>query len=244
MTAKNITALRDGTVPADRRLDRLVKFDKRSREYPVLTMMDRREPVAKEWACRRWLDQGNEGACVGFGCAHELIAEPVEAHGIDDAYAREQIYWHAQQIDEWPGGSYPGAEPQYEGTSVLSGIKVCKKLGWIDTYRWAFGLQDLILGVGYCGPAVLGLPWYEGMMKTDREGYIHRSGKQSGGHCILCRGVEPERKRFKLRNSWGRNWGMDGDCWISFEDLERLLNERGEAAFFIGRKQAPLGRRP
>lgn len=229
--------LKDGTMTRDPRLDCLLKFDPRSRNHPVTAgILPDLKPVSKLWACARYLNQGDQGACVGAGITHELIAEPMEAKNVDMAYAHDVIYWGAQRIDEWPGGSYPGAEPQYEGTSVLAGCKVAKQQGWIESYKWSFDVAELIMGVGHAGPAVLGLPWLEGMMKPDREGHIRPTGRESGRHCILCRGVDIVKCRFQLRNSWGRPWGVEGDCYVSFEEMADLLHRRGEAVFFIGRK--------
>ena len=114
----------------------------------------------------------------------------------------------------------------------MAGVKVAQKLGYFDSYYWAFGMNDLALGVGYRGPAVLGLVWMEGMTDTDENGYIHATGRRIGGHCILCRGINVKEKYFLLRNSWGKNWGIKGDCKISFADMKKLLAKNGEAVFF------------
>jgi len=179
------------------------------------------------------------GNCVGFGVCHELAARPAEVRGLTNKYAREQIYWEAQKIDGWPGGAYPNSKPFYEGTAVLAGVKIAHKLGYFDSYRWAFSLEDLQLGVGYNGPAVTGLKWYEGMLDTDAKGYIHPTGKRIGAHCILCTAIDIKKQRFTLHNSWGKSWGMRGECYISFEDMNKLLKQRGEVVFFQRRHESP-----
>lgn len=230
--------LRDGTTPADPRLGRLPQFDERSRAYPVraaLAPAQQAAPRGYTWRCTTTLDQGSEGSCVGHAWAHELLARPAEATGVDHPYARERLYWAAQQLDEWEGGAYPGATPQYEGTSVLAGAKVVSGLGAMAEYRWAFGLSDLVLAVGYKGPAVLGVNWYEGMFRPDGAGYVWPSGAVAGGHAILCRGVSVSRRTFTLRNSWGPGWGNGGDCLVTWDTMERLLGEGGEACIPVGR---------
>jgi hypothetical protein len=231
--------LKDGTRTRDPRLDRLIEFDEASRQFPIRALVARKRPRSMTWKLDIRLDQGKEGACVGFGITHELAAAPSPVPGLTAQYAREKIYWEAQKIDGQPGGAYPGAVPVYEGTSVLAGLKTAQKLGWMDSYRWAFGIDDLILGVGHNGPAVLGIPWYQGMMTPDSKGVIRPTGKLSGGHCILTRGVDVLHERFRLPNSWGRPWGIDGECFISFSDMDRLLHDDGEAAFFVGRHVKP-----
>jgi hypothetical protein len=150
--------LKNNTITKDKRLDRVIQFDERSRNFPIRQLVADKAPRSYTWRCQEWLDQGTDGACVGFGIGHEIISRPAEVLArIGRRYAKEKIYWEAQKIDEWKGGSYPGASPFYEGTSVLAGLKVAQKAGWADGYRWSFSLDDLILGVGYNGPAVLGL---------------------------------------------------------------------------------------
>jgi hypothetical protein len=235
-----MSKLRDGGQAGDTRLDRIVFFDDRSRGYPIRRMVAVKKPRSYTWRCNTYLDQGSEGACVGFGIAHELAARPSEVKGLTKKFAKESICWEAQKIDEWKGGSYPGAKPKYEGTSVLAGVNVARNMGFFDSFYWGFSLNDLVLGVGYRGPAVLGLPWMEGMFDTDDKGFIHASGDVSGGHCILCRGVNVRNKYFLLRNSWGRKWGLGGDCKVSFEDMKKLLSNGGESVFFEGRHKIKI----
>jgi hypothetical protein len=223
------TKLRDGTKVTDARLARLKQFDERSRKYPVRKLVSGQVPRSRTWGCDQVLDQGQEGACVGAACTHELIAKPKPVKGLNMKFAREQVYWEAQKNDPWNGGSYPGAKPVYEGTSTICGVKVLQKLGYIKEYRWSFSLNDLILAVGHIGPAVLGLNWYEGMFEPHSCGYLHVTGDLSGGHAILCRGVNVKAGYFLLHNSWGPKWGNNGTAKITFAEMDRLLKEEGEA---------------
>ena len=230
--------LRDGSVVADRRLTRLPYFDVRSLSYAIADLFKKDQPLrAYTWKCNAVLDQGNEGACVGFAMAHELIAQPKVVKGIDAKFAREQIYWAAQRIDKFKGGSYPGASPKMEGSSVLAGIKVLKELGYVTEYRWAFSINDLALAVGYKGPAIIGIPWYEGMFKPASCGCLHPTGEKVGGHAIAVVGVNPRRQTFTLHNSWGPKWGNNGRAKITFDDLEKLLKESGEAVIPVVRRK-------
>jgi len=238
-----MTKLRDGSEVADPRLARLRHFNERSRNFPIRATVSRgKGPRSYTWRCVSHLDQGAEGACVGFAATHELVARPMEIRHLSADFARQMIYWEAQKIDPWEGGSYPGAEPRYEGTSVLAGIKVLKTLGYIESYRWAFGLNDLVMAVGYCGPAVLGLPWYEGMFEPRSCHHLHVDGELAGGHAILCKAVDIKARTFVLHNSWGPRWGVDGDALISWEEMDRLLHEEGEAVIPLGRKKGLLSR--
>jgi len=222
--------LKNGSEVSDVRLDRIQQFDERSRNYPIRATIDPSlDPRSYTWRCDTYLNQGSEGACVGFSMTHELIARPKAITGLDGKFAREQVYWEAQKIDPWEGGAYPDAGTFYEGTSVLAGIKTLKKLGYIDSYRWCFGLDDLVMAVGYRGPVILGVPWYSGMFEPMSCGHLHVTGYVAGGHAILCKGVSVKNKTFTLHNSWGSSWGNGGEALIHWDEMERLLYEGGEA---------------
>lgn len=212
-----------------RTLDRLVRFDEKSRNFPVTAVIKQTKPRSYTWRCSSWLDQGREGACTGFAVSHEAAARPVEVKNIDNALAYK-VYKRAQQLDIWPGENY-------SGSSVLAAMKAGKELGWYDEYRWAFGVDDLALAVSRKGPAVLGVNWYEGMFQTSRSGYISVSGRKAGGHAILCHGFNVKGGYFKLHNSWGKSWGINGECKITYEDMDRLLREQGEACIPVKRKK-------
>jgi hypothetical protein len=210
---------------------RLIQFDDRSRNFPIraqLTPLQATTPRSYTWRNPIRLDQGSLGSCVGNAWAHELAAKPFPIPGVDERFAVD-VYNQAQVIDGFDD------TPPEEGTSVLAGAKIISKMGFLLEYRWAFGLDDLILAVGWKGPAVIGVPWYDAMMSTDKRGYVHATGGIVGGHAILCNRVNIRDKFFGLSNSWGSwwgvkdSWGLGGACRISFADVDKLLHEQGEA---------------
>lgn len=227
--------LKNSVVTTDQKLDRVIHFDKRSRAYSIGDVRASKKLRSYTWRCDEWFDQGSEGACVGFALGHELAARPAEVRGLTYDSLVENIYWEAQKSDPWEGGSYPDADPIYGGTSILAGVKQVKKLGYIDEYRWAFNIDDILYGIGHNGPAVFGLNWYSDMYTPDKNGFIKPTGSLVGGHAILGRAVNVTDGYVTLRNSWGRSWGKDGDCYISFEDLESLMNMWGECCFLMER---------
>lgn len=209
-------------------LDRLPEFDQRSRDFPIRTLVGAAPVRSKAWRCTPRLDQGQEGACVGFGWAHEAAADPVRRPA--DARLAKRIYDQARHVDAWPG-------EDYSGTSVIAGAKVMQSFGLLREYRWAFGVDDVLATLAGHGPVVLGLPWLDSMFNTDARGRLDCSGNVAGGHCILARGLRVTRGEalVVLRNSWGRDWGTAGDALILAADLERLLNDGGEACVPVSR---------
>lgn len=225
----------------ERTFDRLPQPDPRNAAFPIRALVSAeqaRAPRSYSWRVAAQLDQGREGACVGFAWAHELAARPV-IMPVDAQLAR-QLYFAAQARDEWSGGAYPGAQPFYEGTSVIAGAKVLHDAGHFAEYRWAESVADLILAVGYHGPAVLGIDWHAGMLDTDPDGFIRPSGPVLGGHAILAYSVSVKGGFFRLHNSWGPDWGQHGVAKLSFSDAAVLLagsSAPGEACIPIARRR-------
>lgn len=216
----------------ERTLDRLKEFDERSDAYPMRLLWTAAELpplVSKTWPLDVQLDQGSEGACVGFGFSHEAAAGPEIVHDVTNGYARDW-YCRAQIKDPWPGGACAGNNsPYYEGTSTLAGAKVGIDLGHYVSYLWAQSEEELARTVGNYGPVVIGVPWYKGMMETDANGYIWPADEVVGGHCIVVIGIDIENGHYILQNSWGPDWGVNGRCYLHRENMARLLDEDGDA---------------
>lgn len=44
-------------------------------------------------------------------------------------------------------------------------------------------------------------------------------------HAMLCIGYDVDTKQFALLNSWGKDWGKDGVCWISHDKFYQRARE-------------------
>ncbi|MGH1361258.1 MAG: hypothetical protein ACRBC3_21050 [Burkholderiaceae bacterium] len=232
-------------------MDRIDEKDPRSRSYSIADLAEPSShtvPRSYTWRCNLWLDQGFEGSCVGFAWAHELAARPVEVLGLSAKFARESVYFAAQRHDRFRGGAYPGAAPFAEGTSVLAGAKAVASLGYIDEYRWAFDIQDLIVAVGYRGPAVFGCRWYRDMQKPTIDGVATPTGSRIGKHCVLLNSVKIVRADdgtlderasfFVFRNSFGKDWGVQGNGILSLESVRALWDD-AETCIPVVRQKRP-----
>lgn len=75
------------------------------------------------------------------------------------------------------------------------------------------------LAEGY--PFVFGFTVFEGFdsKETSRTGQVNMPGKGEkalGGHAVTCVGYDDEKQAFLIRNSWGKNWGVGGHCWMPY----------------------------
>lgn len=203
------------------RYDASTWVDSRNRNFKIDSLLPRgATPISQLWHTEGVLDQGRHAACTGFAVCGDAWSDPIRVAGITNQLA-VILYKEAQKVDEWPGENY-------EGSSVNAAMKVATSWGWYSEYRWAFGVDDVVLALGYIGPVILSINWYADMEKPV-DGYVRPTGALVGRHAILCRGYNAETREFTLRNSWGPSWGTQGDSLLRYDDLKRLLNEEGHA---------------
>lgn len=133
------------------------------------------------------------------------------------------IYSAATRIDDAPG-VYP---PTDTGSAGLYVAKVAKARGFIRSYAHCFGFDHFAAAM-QVSPMIVGIDWYAAMNDPDKTGLIRVRGALEGGHEILVRGLNVEKKRVRIRNSWSDGWGMAGEADISFADFTLLLSWQGD----------------
>lgn len=218
----------------NRTLDYSPRYDERSRNYAVSDLVSAQSRQYKYWhPPKTILDQGSEGACVGFAWTNVLMCKPIS---FKSRFANQQafgMYNYARFIDEWEGENY-------DGTSILAGAKVAQRMGFISQYRWCFNASEVLDALIGVGPVVLGIPWYEGMYDTLSNGLVDISGPMVGGHAICIYAYHPNRNLAGTRptevvywrNSWGPIYGRAGTGYLRVSDLAELLSQ-GEACLPI-----------
>lgn len=233
--------LRDGSTVEDHRLDRIPEYDERNESFLVRGALR----PASQWVRVRWtvphvlrLDQGQEGACVGFSQIQSLEGPPSRyrpgSNELGVAEARK-VYHLARTLDSFP-------DEDGEGTSVLAGCKAGVQLGHIRKYLWCRSIQDVIQSIQSVGPIVYGTYWHKDMFDPDDHGVLHVSGDIVGGHAYMLDGYTPNLSimgkqygpALTVQNSWGTSWGREGRAFLLVADAKRLLQDEGEAVALIG----------
>jgi len=185
------------------------------------------------------LDQGQEGACTGFGLAsvvHYLLR--VRRRDPDlQVISPYMLYDMARRYDEWAGENY-------EGSSCRGAMKgwhkhgVCELKLWPtsgdqalseqranDAARRPLGAyvrvnhRDLVamhaaiteVGVLYVSSNV-----HSGWRHVGRDGSIKLVDDNIGGHAFAL--VAYDERGFWLQNSWGDRWGHEGFAHVDYED--------------------------
>ena len=179
----------------------------------------------QDWENPLRLDQGREGACVGFGWTGYLNSAPV-THNFDSNYALS-LYHEITQRDEYPGDWRTGQS----GTSVRSGAKDVRRRGFIQAYAFTYDAEDIALWILNQGPVVIGVPWLTGMDTPAPPGYFALvRGRLRGGHCVVVDqvswyGAGDRRNRFGFANSWGTRYGNQGRANFTERGMRILMND-------------------
>lgn len=170
-----------------------------------------------------WLDQGQEGACTGFGEEQVRALGPYRQQTSNEL--ARAVYIEARKVDEYPG-------EDYEGSSVNGAMKAARVMGNVKDWHWCISMAEVRHALSYHGAVELGTYWYEGMYEPDPDGFVHPTGQIVGGHAIAIAGYGMMKgvRCYRLENSWGKDWGQNGGAWIPEPELQGLLENDGEIA--------------
>lgn len=168
------------------------------------------------------LDQGNVGACTGFGTTAVL-------GGRNPSLAKKAlamaIYELATSRDPYPG-DWPTADT---GSSVNAALRAARDLYRVASWEWAT-TKEAVRSALVNGPIVIGAPWYSSMDHPTSDGLVvvDSSAPPRGGHCFAGYGYDG----FGVwcRNSWGKAWGRGGDFVIPWPSFVELLRKGAEVA--------------
>lgn len=189
----------------------------------------------------RILDQGQEGACTGFGLA-ATIHLLLERGGRPRTWvSTRMLYEMARRHDEWPGEDYEGSSLR-GALRAWSSMGVCTEASWpydpknVDaevTIARAKEAREITLGAYFrlrphlpdyhaalCQAEVIyvSADVHEGWSRPGADGVIKYTPETvvDGGHAFAIVGYND--KGFWVQNSWGPDWGRAGLALWTYED--------------------------
>lgn len=207
--------------------------DFRDRIYqPALVALEDR--LIPDLARIRILDQGQEGACTGFGLA-AMINYLNLGRAVQEPVSARMLYEMAKRHDRWPG-------EDYDGSSVRGAMKGWHKNGVCPEREWPYDpakrsyfnhrrqqaalrfplgayyrvlkkRSDIHAALIETGAVVASASVHDGWSRVTRKGVIPDRYKRltNGGHAFCIVGYTEEG--FLIQNSWGEDWGgvtLDG----------------------------------
>lgn len=206
------------------------------------------------------LDQGQEGACTGFGlaavCNYLLGTRSFGA--VSEVVSARMLYEMAKRYDEMRG-------EDYEGSSARGAMKAWHKHGVCNEKVWPYSAtkndphlttpraEDAVkrpLGAYFrvnqkdivamhAAIAEVGILYasayvHDGWSDPNpRTGEIVRQKTPTGGHAFAIVGFD--RTGFWIQNSWGTGWGRKGFAHLSYADWLAHGHD-----IWVGRLGAPI----
>lgn len=209
-------------VVAGKRLGRHVVHDPRSRNFPAESAV-KVESVTHA-AIGLPLDQGQIGSCTANALCGALDSAPDFRSGTprneNDAV---QLYELETKLE---GDPYPPNDP---GGSGLEVCKAAKQVGWITSYRHAFGVDHALRAL-MLRPVITGIRWYTSFDTPDADGLvvIAPGATVRGGHEVVADEIDAPNHLVWCWNSWGSGFGKGGRFCMSFDTWKTLLEEQGD----------------
>lgn len=215
------------------------------------------------------LDQGNEGACVGFAGAalknwYELTQKdyPKEGKGLSPRCIYNLARALEGRLDE-------------EGAYLRDALKGLKSFGtcteaywpyrpWVDSevdprervpeekaepwriksYVRVMTVDEALQALASGLPVYAGVPWCSNWIAVGPSGKLPQGNMRIvGGHAILFLGYDLKEGRLLFQNSWGRYWGAGGYGWMLIEDL-RLLQSYSDFWTIVDLEPSPHPPKP
>lgn len=162
--------------------------------------------------------------CTANAAFHLLGDSPrsVTAASLDaryPAYVAQcgQAGWRGYAYDVAQGRDEFEDTPPAGGTSFRAMAKVMQDGGWITSYLWLRGVEEIATAVLDHGPVAVGLDLLGGMyFDVQPGGWWTATGSEVGGHEVVLDGCSAVDEKFRIQ-TWGVHY------WIRYADLERAI---------------------
>ena len=226
--------------------------DQRDYLYKVIKpVIKLKKEVDLSGICSKVEDQGRLGSCTSQALAGnlEFLDKKIDNNYSD--VSRLFIYYNERALIN--SVEYDSGASLRDGIKTLKNDGACNEKLWpyliskfddkpplkcyneakthrIVSYHRINSLQEMLtcLTEGY--PFVFGFTVYESFQspKVGKSGVVNMPKKNEstlGGHAVMAVGYSQSKKRFLVRNSWGKEWGMSGYFTMPFKYLETLAGD-------------------
>jgi hypothetical protein len=85
-------------------------------------------------------------------------------------------------------------------------------------YAVPITMADIKAAIATFGEVVFGVQWQNSWSSPNVAGVLPAADYTIGGHAIRCRGWD-DSKGFRLSNSWGSAWAVNGECYLPYRQL-------------------------
>lgn len=158
------------------------------------------------------LNQRQSPACMGFSCATALAAiNDLTRSGATSLAQNIYLFMMSDQQGMASGGRY----------AVENDLA--------DSYETLATADALRAWVRHRGPAACALTYD---LKVG--GSWATFARREFDHAVAIVGYSKGKEAFRLRNSWGTDWGDGGEVWIEESDLSRCIALAQHPTYVVG----------
>lgn len=186
-------------------------------------------------------DQGRIGQCALKSAAHIAAAGPITQRPYytnRPHFDTVAAYCESQALDKktygWPeptfceDGRTPGGRGDW-GTTMRSAAQTMRGLGFFGNFWWLQSAHEARVYLTNVAPLWFASYWSSGMSRPDANGFIWPTGGRLGGHAYVMDEIVWGKKYVWVLNSWGTGWGIRGRAKLTFDAMDQLFAEWGEA---------------
>lgn len=190
-------------------------------------------------------DQCQSGSCTGHGVSGALVSSMHYAGKPFVMPSRLFIYFN-ERVIEGDTSTDAGAFI-HDGLSALHKFGYCQETDWpfdlsqltvqpsplayaaakdneISHYANMDGapIESFKLTLAHGRGIVFGFDVYTAFESDEvaQTGILHKptpDEKLLGGHCVMLAGYDDSKNAFKVRNSWGTGWGLNGYYYMDYD---------------------------
>lgn len=214
------------------------------RDWPYQPSLQRLSKIKAPPSNLHILDQGQEGACTGFGLAAVVNLLKQQTDRPEHVSAR-MLYEMAKRHDEWSGEEYAGSScrgaikgwsnmgvcsealwqyhPTQPGSLSVDAAKAARSTTLGAYYRIQHRISDFHAALNEVDAIYVSANVHNGWRKP-RKGVIDFAQTDSlGAHAFAIVGYN--ESGFWVQNSWGTKWGRDGLALWRYEDWLENIND-------------------
>lgn len=219
-----------------------------TRDIPLGAFLDKVSSIPEDYSILQYFDdiesQGPDSSCVGFGCVS--MKEAIDR--INGEYCRLSEIWLYDQCKRNDGEPYCDGTYIRQAMKILAHIGCAPyefvvnvgsyyygkfenlsippeltKPFRIRTYAKLNTIDEMCRCLYQHGPFALGIKVTDEfeMFKGPDMVPVHY-GAINGGHCVSVAGYSKTRETLLIRNSWDKDWGVNGYAEIPFEYWQRF----------------------
>jgi C1A family cysteine protease len=200
--------------------------------------------------------QGQCGSCYSFATCAVYESNALVKNGTTYDLSEQDFMMKAKAT-----GPYGGCDGWYLDTSMdllknkgVTSESNCPYVGYerrcantgsqykIQDYSQTTSLNGIKSALQKYGALLCMFIVYEDFFSYETGVYRYTSGEECGGHAVAIVGFDDNHPTtngkkigaFKVKNSWGKDWGENGYFWIAYDQMDSCVQfVTADAAYYI-----------